>query len=62
MERTARARELSRLSQENMAILLGIDQGRYKHYEGRSLLPHEFIPRFCLAARVSISWLFTGRD
>jgi hypothetical protein len=45
-----------------MATILGVKQDRYKQYETRSPLPHEFIAAFCLAANVTEHWLFTGRQ
>ncbi len=40
---------------------LGIPQDQYKQYEGRSLMPHHMIGRFCLITRVDYEWLLTGR-
>ena len=42
----------------DMSKILGIDQGRYKQYETRTPLPHEFIPAFCAATRITEEWLF----
>jgi hypothetical protein len=36
-------------------------QDKYKQYEGRSLLPHHLIGRFCILTRVDPEWLVTGR-
>ena len=36
-------------------------QDKYKQYEGRSLLPHHLIRRFCLIARIDLEWLMTGQ-
>ncbi len=47
--------------QWQMAEALDMTQDRYKQYEGRSLLPHHLIGRFCLVARVEPEWLLTGR-
>ena len=58
--RTKQARNQSGYTQTEMATILGISQGRYKQYETRSPLPHEFIPAFCIATRVNEHWLFTG--
>lgn len=60
IERTIQAREGAKFSQPQMAVILGIKQDRYKHYEGRSVLPHYFIVQFCAVTRISIDWLFTG--
>jgi DNA-binding XRE family transcriptional regulator len=49
-------------SQEEIAELLGMKQDKYKQYEVRSFMPHWLIPRFCMACRISIEWLFTGRQ
>lgn len=59
--RVRRAREARGLTQNGIAELLGIDQGKYKQYESRSYLPHDLIPRFCLACGVDHGWLFTGK-
>lgn len=40
---------------------LGIPQDQYKQYEGRSLMPHHMIGRFCLVTRVDYEWMLTGR-
>jgi hypothetical protein len=60
--RTVRARENAGFTQEEMCGILHISQGRYKHYEKRSPLPHELIPIFCTATKVSVDWLFTGKE
>jgi hypothetical protein len=57
--RVKAARE-QRFKQKDICILLGIDQGTYKQYESRSMLPHRFIPKFCTATGVSLDWLLTG--
>lgn len=61
IERTKTARTRSGLTQDEMAKLLGLDQGTYKQYETRSLLPHRYIPAFCMITRVSESWLLSGK-
>ncbi|WP_425283183.1 helix-turn-helix domain-containing protein [Methyloceanibacter caenitepidi] len=56
------ARERSGYSQAEIATLLGIKQSAYSKYEGArqppTLMPHHLIPRFCLACRVDVEWLF----
>lgn len=47
--------------QWQMAEALDMPQDKYKQYEGRSLLPHHLIGRFCLVAHVNPEWLVTGR-
>lgn len=47
--------------QWQMAEALGMPQDKYKQYEGRSLLPHHLIGRFCLVTHVDPEWLVTGR-
>ena len=47
--------------QWQMAEALGMPQDKYKQYEGRSLLPHHLVRRFCLIARVDLEWLMTGQ-
>lgn len=59
IRRTKQAREeRDGLTQDKIAHLLGIDQGRYKHYETRTPLPHEFVVPFCYATGRSLEWLF----
>ena len=48
-------------TQGDMAEALGMEQGKYKQYEGRSYLPHELVERFCLIVACDISWLYTGQ-
>lgn len=59
--RTKQAREASGLTQQAVASVLRIPQDRYKQYETRSPLPHEFIGPFCVLARITPEWLLTGR-
>jgi hypothetical protein len=47
--------------QWQMAEALDMPQDKYKQYEGRSLLPHHLIGRFCLVTHVDPEWLVTGR-
>lgn len=58
--RTKQARDRSGFTQAEIAKILGIKQDRYKQYETRSPLPHEFVAAFCAATRVSEVWLFNG--
>ncbi len=62
IERTKLARVRSGLTQAEIAKLLDMEQDRYKQYETRSKLPHQFVERFCLACRISIGWLVTGKE
>lgn len=59
--RTKEARETKGLTQVQMATALGMDQGKYKQYETRSVLPHEYIEQFLLITGRNYEWLFTGR-
>lgn len=47
-------------TQTPICTILGISQGVYKHYEGRSALPYRFIPKFVAATGVDYEWLLTG--
>lgn len=60
-ERVAAARIARNLKQWQAAEALGIPQDKYKQYEGRSLMPHRLIGRFCIVTRVDPVWLLTGR-
>lgn len=60
-QRVAEARVALGWKQWQMAEALGMPQDKYKQYEGRSLLPHHLIRRFCLIARVDMEWLMTGQ-
>lgn len=60
---TARVKESrinAGLKQWQIAEALGLVQDRYKQYEGRSLLPHHLVGRFCVVCRVDPEWLMTG--
>jgi hypothetical protein len=59
--RIAAARQSLGWKQWQMAAALDMPQDKYKQYEGRSLLPHHLIRRFCLIARIDMEWLLTGR-
>lgn len=61
IDRTRRARDEHGFTQDEIAELLGISQGTYKNYETNRLMPHNLVPAFCLATRVDIAWLYTGR-
>jgi transcriptional regulator with XRE-family HTH domain len=61
MERVALARIARGFKQWQLAEALGMAQDKYKQYEGRSLLPHHLIGRFCIVTRVDPEWLVTGR-
>ncbi len=61
VHRVRLARETRGFSQREAAELLGIEQDKYKHYETRSFMPHELVPRFCLLCGVDVDWLFSGR-
>lgn len=60
-ERVKTARVATGLKQWQVAELLGIPQDKYKQYEGRSLLPHYLVGRFCIVCRVDPVWLMTGK-
>ena len=60
-ERVAAARIALGWKQWQMAEALGMPQDKYKQYEGRSLLPHHLVRRFCLIARVDMEWLMAGQ-
>jgi transcriptional regulator with XRE-family HTH domain len=47
-------------TQDKIAALLGINQGKYKHYETRSRMPAHLIGLFCIACGIDEKWLFTG--
>lgn len=60
-ERIKSARIALGWKQWQMAEALDMPQDKYKQYEGRSLLPHHLIGRFCLITRIDPNWLMTGR-
>lgn len=62
LARVKAARERRGHTQEEMAEVLGMKQTKYHKYESRSYLPHDLVPRFCLACGISIHWLYTGRN
>ena len=59
--RIAQARIARGWKQWQAAEAMGIPQDKYKQYEGRSLMPHYLIGRFCLVTRIDPIWLMTGR-
>ena len=60
LQRVAEARVAAGFTQEELASVLDLDQGTYKTYETKTLMPHDLIPRFCIAVRVSTAWLLDG--
>ena len=60
-DRVKAARISTGMKQWQIADALGMPQDKYKQYEGRSLLPHHLIGRFCILTRVDPEWLVTGR-
>lgn len=60
-DRVKAARIATGMKQWQVADSLGIPQDKYKQYEGRSLLPHYLIGRFCIICRVDPVWLMTGK-
>lgn len=59
--RVSSARVATGMKQWQIAEALGIPQDKYKQYEGRSLMPHHLIGRFCLITHINPEWLMTGR-
>ena len=57
--RTKQLREMHRLTQEDMAGLLGIKLEAYKKYENRSVMVPRLMLKFCKAVGVEIADLFT---
>lgn len=60
IRRVRLAREARFETQKPMLTILGLDQGTYKQYETRTVLPHRFLPKFCAATGVELDWLLTG--
>lgn len=60
MARVKHARVARGWKQWQAADAMGIPQDKYKQYEGRSLMPHYLIGRFCLVCLVDPQWLLTG--
>jgi transcriptional regulator with XRE-family HTH domain len=60
LARTKAARRSRGFTQVQMAEILDMDQGKYKQYETRTYLPHDYVPRFCLVCGIDATWLFTG--
>lgn len=55
---TQQLRDRTGLSQQQLAIALGVDLPRYKQWERRSPLPPEFMERFCITVRTEPSEVF----
>lgn len=51
-----------KFTQEDMAMLLGIDQGKYKQYEKRSLMPHDLLVEFCKLTEQHPWFMLTGQS
>ena len=60
IRRTRYARIKRGYTSSGMAKALDIRQDKYKHYEARTKLPHQYVTRFCAIAQVSEQWLFNG--
>lgn len=58
VKRTQTARERKNRTQEEVAVMLGIDQGTYKNYETLRPMPHHLVVPFCLAMDIEMDWLF----
>lgn len=58
--RTKESREKAGFSQEGIAKLLRIDQGRYKNYELDRPLPHYLVPQFCIACHIEPTELYAA--
>lgn len=56
------ARKAKGATQAEMADMLGLPgQDHYKQYEGRSLLPHHLVVKFCMICDVDVTYLYTGQ-
>lgn len=60
LERTHALRKRSGLTQKDVAEALGISESRYKMYEVRTPIPHEFMVRFCLIVGCTLDELLGG--
>ena len=57
--RTKQARNQARLTRKQVCKALNdMDRDTYKNYETIRLLPHVYIPTFCLVCNVSADWLY----
>ena len=57
-DRTKTLRERRGLTQAQVAHALGIEIDRYKKYEQRSPMPHEFVTRFCIVVGAQLDELY----
>lgn len=56
------ARKAKGATQAQMAEMLGLErQDHYKQYEGRSLLPHHLVLKFCMICDIDPTYLYTGQ-
>jgi transcriptional regulator with XRE-family HTH domain len=60
--RTTEARIAAGFTQNEIAEILGLQQGTYKNYETNRPLPHRYIRRFCIACRIMPAQLFAMRE
>jgi len=61
--RAARNARVPALTQDQIALLLGIEQTTYSKYESlkrQSRIPHELLWKFCQICNVSWEWLIEG--
>lgn len=61
MARVKSARIASGRTQKKVAVLLDIEQDYYKQWETRSLMPHRYMEKFCIACGIELGWLVTGK-
>lgn len=55
-------RERRGLTQEQMAVALGIQMDRYRKYETRSMIPAFYMQRVALICGTSVEYLVTGQE
>lgn len=60
VDRAKRARASTGKKQWEIALAMGVEQDEYKHWEGKRLMPHHLIARFCLVCQVDPIWMLTG--
>ncbi len=58
--RIQQARQRAGKTQQEVAVILGVETSRYSKWETRSPMPIYFLVRFCLALGVDIEWVVTG--
>ena len=62
IERTIAARKAANLERQDIADYIGVEYQAYQKYETRSLIPHQYLPKFCEATGIEPDFLYFGYE